>query len=118
MEEQKETMTDYIRRVSPGTPLRTVVDDLLRAGLGALIVFDAPKLHEQNMLEGGFRVNCRFTTQKLFELCKMDGAIIISPDLRRVLYANVLLTPDNLITSNETGTRHKAGERTAKQAET
>jgi len=116
--ELKETIVDYIRKVSPGMPLRTVIDDLLRADFGALIVFDAPKLHEENILEGGFRVNCMFTTQKLFELAKMDGAIIISPDLRRILYANVLLNPDSSIQSNETGTRHKAAERTAKQAET
>tara|TARA_Y100000310_G_scaffold331084_1_gene404024 strand:+ start:993 stop:2033 length:1041 start_codon:yes stop_codon:yes gene_type:complete len=118
MEEQKETIADYIKKVSPGNFLRTVINDLQKAELGALIVFDSPKLHEQNILEGGFKVNCRFTTQKLFELCKMDGAIIISPDLRRILYANVLLNPDISIPSNETGMRHKAAERTARQTGT
>jgi len=34
------------------------------------------------------------------------------------LHSNVLLTPNNSIPSNETGTRHKAAERTAKQANT
>ena len=63
-------------------------------------------------------MNSRFTSQKLFELCKMDGAIILSQDLKRILYANVLMTPDTNINSIETGTRHKAAERTAKQAQT
>jgi diadenylate cyclase len=48
----------------------------------------------------------------------MDGAIILSKDLKRINYANVLLTPDSKIKTNETGTRHKAGERTAKQTGT
>jgi len=113
---EEKILLDYLKKVSPGTPLRTVINDLLGSGLGALIVFDNPDV--QKIIDGGFRVNCRFTPQRLFELCKMDGAIIISPDLKRILYANVLLAPDNTITSNETGTRHKAGERTAKQANT
>jgi len=116
--EKEKTMMDYLRKISPGTPLRAVVDDLVGANLGALIVFDSPELQIQKMFEGGFRINCRFTPQKLFELCKMDGAIILSPDLKRILYANVLMTPDTTITTKETGTRHKAAERTAKQSNT
>ena len=113
--DQKESKSflDYLKKVSPGTPLRTVIDDLLRAGLGALIVFDSPELSE--IIEGGFRVNSKFTSQRLFELCKMDGAVIISPDLKKILYANTVLNPDKTIETNETGTRHKAAERTAKQ---
>ena len=104
--------------VSPGTPLRTVIDDLIRSNLGAMIVFDSLELNEQNILDGGFRINCRFTPQKLFELCKMDGAIIISNDQKRIIQANTLLNPDFTIHTNETGTRHKAAERTAKQSKT
>jgi len=116
--EKEKSFMDFIKMISPGTPIRSVIDDLIRSDLGALIVLDTPYLHEQNIPEGGFRINCRFTPQKLFELCKMDGAIILSPDLKRILYANVLLNPDTTIHTNETGTRHKAAERTAKQART
>lgn len=107
---------DFLKKVSPGAPLRTVIDDLIKAELGALIVFDSPEL--QPLIKGGFRINSRFTSQRVFELCKMDGAIVISPDLKRILYANVLLNPDSTISTAETGTRHMAGERTAKQAQT
>lgn len=107
---------DYLKKIAPGTKLRTVIDDLTRAGLGALIVFNSQKMSE--IIEGGFRVNCLFTPQKLFELAKMDGAIILSENMKRILYANVSLVPDTRISTNETGTRHKAAERTAKQAET
>jgi diadenylate cyclase len=116
--EKEKTFIDFLRLVSPGTSLRTVIDDVLRSNLGALILFDSPQLRQQNIIEGGFRINSRFTAQKLFELCKMDGAIVVSSDLKRILYANVLLNPDITISSIETGTRHKAAERTAKQAQT
>lgn len=116
MTEENKTMIDFLKRVSPGTPLRTVIDDLIRSDLGGLIVFDSPELVK--MMDGGFRVNCRFTPQRLFELCKMDGAVVVSSDLNRILFANVMLTPDPTITTTETGTRHRSGERSAKQANT
>jgi diadenylate cyclase len=116
MIEENKTIIDFLKRVSPGTPLRTVVDDLIRSDLGGLIVFESPEL--ANIMDGGFRVNCRFTPQRLFELCKMDGAVVVSSDLKRILFANVMLNPDPTITTSETGTRHRSGERTAKQVNT
>ena len=116
MEEKEKLLLEHIKKVSPGTALRTVITDLIRADLGALIVFETPEV--EKIIEGGFKVNCRFTPQRLFELCKMDGAIVVSADLRRIIHANVLLTPDPTIPTNETGTRHKAAERTAKQMNT
>ena len=116
--EKEKTLMDFIKLVSPGTALRTVIDDVVRSELGAMIVFDTSELQKQNMMEGGFRINSRFTSQKLFELCKMDGAIIISPDIKRILHANVLMNPDHTLHSIETGMRHKSAERTAKQART
>jgi diadenylate cyclase len=116
--DKERTFLDFIKLVSPGTSLRTVINDLVRSGLGAMIVFDNKEFQSKNLAEGGFRINCRFTSQKLFELCKMDGGIIVSNDLKRILYANTLMIPDGSISSVETGTRHKASERIAKQAKT
>jgi len=45
----------------------------------------------------------------------MDGAIILSKDLKKILYANALLVPDTSIPTAETGTRHKTADRVAKQ---
>jgi diadenylate cyclase len=118
VKEKDKTLFDFIKLVSPGMPLRTVINDLVRSGLGAMIIFDSPELNSQDISEGGFRINSRFTPQKLFELCKMDGAIILSSDLKRILTANTLINADASIHTNETGTRHKASERAAKQANT
>ena len=114
--EEKKSIVDVLKFVSPGTAMRTALDDILHAGLGALIVFEKEGL--LNIVDGGFRINCRFSPQKLVELAKMDGAMIISEDLKRILYANTLLSPNVKIPTKETGTRHKAAERTAKQFQT
>ena len=112
----KKDFMDILKMVSPGTSLRVGLDDLLRAKMGALIVFEneltAP------LIEGGFRINTKFSSQKLVELAKMDGAIILSGDGKKIVSANALMFPSIEISTRETGTRHKAAERTAKQANT
>ncbi len=115
-EERKKDFLDILKLFSPGTAIRTAVDDILRARMGALIVIDKENL--LSIVDGGFRVNTKFSAQKLVELAKMDGAIILSEDLKKILYANTLLFPDVHLSTKETGTRHKAAERTAKQTKT
>ena len=109
----EEEFFNVLKMVAPGTNFRTALDNALKTGKGALIVIENESL--ARIMDGGFRVNCRFTPQRLVELAKMDGAIVLSKDMKRIDYANVLLTPDSHIKSSETGTRHKAAERTAKQ---
>jgi len=113
---KKEEITEILKSIAPGTLLRSGIDGIQKAKSGGLIVVYNDFV--QNIFEGGFKINARFTPQRLIELGKMDGAIILSKDLKKILYTNVLLTPNNSIPSNETGTRHKAAERTAKQTNT
>jgi diadenylate cyclase len=47
----------------------------------------------------------------------MDGAIVITADGHKLVYANVQLMPDPAIPSQETGTRHRTAERVAKQTD-
>ncbi|HKL24425.1 MAG TPA: DNA integrity scanning diadenylate cyclase DisA [Candidatus Nanoarchaeia archaeon] len=122
LEESKEKFVtedeffSVLRTVAPGTNFRTALNGALRIGKGALIVVENKNVSK--IFEGGFEINATFTPQKLMELSKMDGAIILSSDLKSISYANVLLTPDSNLKTSETGTRHKAAERTAKQAGT
>ncbi len=111
-----DNLIRILKLVSPGTILRTALDDILKAEMGAIIVVDSPEI--KKISDGGFRVNSKLTSQRIVELAKMDGAIILSQDISKILYANVLLIPDISIPTKETGARHKAAERTAKQAET
>ena len=66
-------------------------------------------------MTGGFRIEEDYTPARLYELAKMDGAIILSKDLKKILLANTQIVPSSKISTEETGTRHRTAERTAKQ---
>src|SRR3954466_15228591 len=103
-----------LERIAPGMELRQALDDVIRSHEGALIVVGDP--NELSFLfSGGMRLEQPFTPQFLYELSKMDGAIIVNPTLTKIAYANVQLMPDPTIPPNETGTRHRTAERVAKQ---
>lgn len=69
-----------------------------------------------DLVDGGFKLDVEYTSSRLYELAKMDGAIILSADFKRILFANAQLIPSSDIATNETGTRHRTAERTAKQS--
>jgi diadenylate cyclase len=111
-----KTLLAALSHVAPGTPLRTGIDDVIRAQHGALLVIGDPN-ELAFLFSGGMRLDLPFTAQLLYELAKMDGAIILSADSQKLVYANVQLMPDPAIPSNETGTRHRTAERVAKQTD-
>jgi len=103
-----------LRLVAPGTQLREGLDRILQARMGALIVVgDGPDVLA--VCSGGFLLDAEFTPQRLSELAKMDGAIILASDTSRVARANVHLVPDPNVPTSETGTRHRTAERVARQ---
>ena len=110
----KQDLMDIIVKVAPGSPLREGIDYILDAGIGALIVIGYDDDVEK-VRDGGFYINCDYTPEKIFELSKMDGAIIINDDCSKILYANVHIQPDTSFTTTESGTRHRTAERVAKQ---
>ena len=108
-----EQMRNALARVAPGTPLRDGIDRVVRAKAGALLVLS----DERDVLaicSGGFLVDAPYSPQRLSELAKMDGAIIISTDGDRIARANVHLVPDPTVPTTETGTRHRTAERVAR----
>jgi diadenylate cyclase len=107
-------LLDALARVAPGTDLRQAIDDIIRSHEGALIVIGDPEALSF-LYSGGIRLDQPFTPQLLYELAKMDGAIVVDPGLNKLAYANVQLMPDPTIPSDETGTRHRTAERVAKQ---
>ncbi|GAB7387326.1 DNA integrity scanning diadenylate cyclase DisA [Bacillaceae bacterium] len=114
IEKRDAYMKDVLRFVAPGTPFREGLENVLRAKTGALIVVGYSQ-EVMNIVDGGFSIDCEFTPANLYELAKMDGAIILSEDGKRILYANTQLIPDSSIESTETGIRHRTAERVAKQ---
>jgi diadenylate cyclase len=100
--------------LAPGTTMRDGIERILRAHRGALIVIGAsPQV--QAICSGGFTIDSPATGQRVAELSKMDGALVVDADAERILRANVQLVPDPDLPTNETGTRHRSAERTAIQ---
>ena len=107
-------LNDILKIIAPGTALRAGLDNILKAKTGALIIIGDSK-EILDIVDGGFKIDEEYTPARLYELAKMDGAIVISKDLKRILLANTQIIPSSKITTEETGTRHRTAERTAKQ---
>lgn len=100
--------------MSPGTELRDGLENILRAKTGGLIVIgDGEEVME--IVDGGFNINSQYSPAYVYELAKMDGAIVISKDLKKIICANTQLVPNPSLITHETGTRHRTAHRVAKQ---
>jgi diadenylate cyclase len=112
--ERDELLLSTLAAVAPGTPLRDGLERILRGNTGALIVLGHNKLLE-TLCTGGFVLDVDFSSTRLRELAKMDGAVVLSDDLGKIVRAAVHLVPDPTIATEESGTRHRTAERVAKQ---
>jgi diadenylate cyclase len=112
--EKDKELINILKIMAPGTGLREGLDNILRAKTGGLIVIgDTEQI--LNMVDGGFKINSDYSPSYVYELAKMDGAILISSDLKRIICANVQMIPDSSIPTLETGTRHRTADRIGKQ---
>ena len=112
---EKDTgIQEILKIMCPGTALREGLENILRAKTGGLIVLsDSEEI--MKIADGGFIINSDYTAAYVYELAKMDGAIILSKDLKKIISANTQLVPDSSIPTFETGTRHRTAHRVAKQ---
>jgi len=111
-----DVMVGALEAVAPGTPLREGLEYIISARTGALIVMgDADAVDA--LCNGGFVIDTPFEPQRLYELAKMDGAIVLADDASRILRANVHLVPDASLPTAETGMRHRTAERVSRQTD-
>ncbi len=111
---KEEMLIEILKIMAPGTGLREGLENILKAKTGALIIIgDSKEIME--IVDGGFKINEDYTPARLYELAKMDGAVVLSSDMKKILFANAQIMPSNTIPTQETGTRHRTAERTAKQ---
>ncbi len=107
-------LMQILKMIAPGTELREGLDNVLKARTGGLIVIgDSDAV--MKIVDGGFKIDQDYTPARIYELAKMDGAIVLSKDAKKILYANTQLMPDPSIPTVQTGTRHRTSERVAKQ---
>jgi diadenylate cyclase len=111
-----DRMMEGLQKVAPGTPLREGLDHIISANNGALVIIgDEPAVGR--VCNGGFTIDIPFTPQRMFELSKMDGAIVLDGSVRTILRANVHLVPDPVLPTSETGMRHRTAERVSRQTD-
>ncbi|MBP3801005.1 MAG: DNA integrity scanning diadenylate cyclase DisA [Clostridia bacterium] len=111
----ENALSKILKLIAPGTPIREGLESILRAKTGALLLITDNSEILKEIVDGGFTINEEYTSSKLYELAKMDGAIVLSGDFKKILFANAQLIPSHQIATLETGTRHRTAERTAKQ---
>lgn len=98
---------------APGTILRDAVEMIDRQNTGCLILVGSGPAVDA-VSAGGFRLkNAPLTAQRLAELAKMDGGIVVDGAGEYILRANVHFIPDASIATNETGTRFRTAEQLA-----
>src|SRR6185369_5614131 len=102
--------------VAPGGALREGIDNIVHSRTGGLIVVGEPG-DISHLLSGGIKLDIDYTPAMLYQVAKMDGAIVLNPEATKIVWANVQLTPDPTILTLETGTRHRTAERVSKQTE-
>lgn len=112
---KEDSITEILKLIAPGTAIRDGLENILRAKTGALLLMTDKADIIKEVVDGGFTINEEYSSSKLYELAKMDGAIVLSGDLKKILFANAQLIPSREIDTRETGTRHRTAERTAKQ---
>lgn len=111
-----QSMDDVMDMVAPGTDLRIALDMILSADNGAIIcIGDVEAVLE--LSSGGFVIDMPFTPNRLFELSKMDGAILLDSHARRIIKANVHLSPTIEFETKETGMRHRTAMRMCAQTD-
>ena len=112
---KEDPIAEILKKIAPGTPIRDGLDNILKAKTGALLLITDKQEVIDEVVDGGFFINEEYTSSKLYELAKMDGAIVLSGDMKKIIFANAQLIPSYEIPTVETGTRHRTAERTAKQ---
>ena len=110
----EEVLRATLAAVAPGTALRDGLERILRGNTGGLIVLGYDRVVE-SLCTGGFELDVEFNATRLRELAKMDGGVVLSTDLSRIVRAAVHLVPDPMIPTDESGTRHRTAERVSKQ---
>ncbi|HEY7010953.1 MAG TPA: DNA integrity scanning diadenylate cyclase DisA, partial [Jatrophihabitantaceae bacterium] len=113
--EHDEELRNVLATVAPGTWLRDGLERILRGNTGALIVIGWDSTVEL-LCTGGFPLDdVEFSATRLRELCKMDGAVVLTVDGTRIMRAATHLMPDPAIPTEESGTRHRTAQRVARQ---
>src|SRR5918997_1233359 len=113
---QEPRLVKALEMVAPGTTLREGIDNIVHARTGGLIIVG--EVEDLSFLfSGGIKLEIDYSPALLYQVAKMDGAIVLNANATKIAMVNVQLMPDPTILSVETGTRHRTAERVSKQTD-
>jgi diadenylate cyclase len=113
---QDPRLVKALEMVAPGSQFREGIDNILHARTGGLIAVGDPD-ELAFLFSGGVKLDIDYSPQMLYQLAKMDGAIVVNTNAMKIAWANTQLMPDPTILTAETGTRHRTAERVSKQTD-
>jgi len=113
---QEPRLVKALEMIAPGTPVREGIDNIVDARTGGLLVIGDPD-ELAFLFSGGIKLEIDYSPALLYQLAKMDGAIVLNQMGTKIAWANTQLMPDPTILSSETGTRHRTAERVSKQTD-
>ncbi len=113
---QEPRLVKALEMVAPGSLLREGLDNIVHARTGGLVVIGDPD-ELAFLFSGGMKLDMDYSPQLLYQLAKMDGAIVVGANATKITWANTQLMPDPTILTSETGTRHRTAERVSKQTD-
>ena len=106
---------EILSKFAPGTPIRGAAELIFQQSTGALIVVGTSD-HLARLCSGGFHLkDAQFTAQKIAELAKMDGGIVVDDAQGTIARANVHFIPDPTLPTEQTGTRFRTADRLAQE---
>src|ERR1044072_6803885 len=126
---QEPRLVKALEMGAPGRALREGIDNSVHARTGGLVVVgDADDL--AFLFSGGLKLDIDYSPAFLYQLAKMDGALVLNSNATTIVWANghltpaprvvrasVQLPPPPPILTLETATRHRTAERISKQTE-
>ncbi|MDO9352227.1 MAG: DNA integrity scanning diadenylate cyclase DisA [Solirubrobacteraceae bacterium] len=111
---QEPRLLRALEMVAPGTALREGIDNIVHARTGGLVIVADPD-EVSFMFSGGIKLDLDYSPAMVYQVAKMDGAIVLNATATKITMVNTQLMPDPTILSLETGTRHRTAERVSKQ---
>ena len=72
---KEDNITEILKLIAPGTPIRDGLENILRARTGALLLITNNNEVLKEVVDGGFTINEEYSSSKLYELAKMDGLL-------------------------------------------
>src|SRR3954452_25034248 len=82
---QEPRLVKALEMVAPGSLFREGIENILHARTGGLIVIGDPD-ELSFLFSGGIKLDIEYSPQMLYQLAKMDGAIVVSANATKIAW--------------------------------